>query len=470
MCRVPDRPWVIIFHSLLFSLLSFNEVSASVEGKLELWFEYNGHQASINSTPTIDCIHKLGGAAVACDLYQSEDGRFWIDKPPGGEYWIEVELHEDNRDFYRQYPFTMERATTGPLLIALNRVVRLQDPELKTPMAVVPSGGCREYRRYKVPVLTLFQLAELHFSWQPIADADAYYYKVWRMRCADGLRIEPVRMGKVHPGAVTENVPPNEAGEYYSFELIARHGSQDIGQLLILSENSAEQNGYPFVVVDPLGDRSWYPYLVLALLSPLLLWLFWRLLLGMASFKPGRGFAWAGIVSLLIFAGYQFRHDLLSWSAQGKEWLQQSVKSHQKWYRNPTGKEAYTEQQDISAGIWNGYLVASGSEPFFGPKRRLEIRIDFDAHAAKVSLLQDGRWQRIGDDNFTVQSSGSGMTLFGHNRNEQARELWTISIADVDAPTLNLVLDRMITRRDRSSNQLVSERRQATGELRHTLQ
>jgi hypothetical protein len=468
MCRISDRPWVIIFIGLLFYQVPFNEVFASVDGKLELWFEYDGHQVSFNTTPTIKCIRKTNSTPVVCNLYQSEDGRYWIDKPPGGEYLIEVEFRGDNRYFYRQYPFTIKPATTGPLLIAINRVLSLQEAGRQTPIPVVPAGGCREYQRYEVPILTLFQLAELHFNWQPLAEADAYYYRVWRMRCADGLRIEPVRMGKVEENAFVESVPRNEAGEYYTLELIARHGSQDIGQLLVRNENTSEQNGYPFVVIDPLGSRSWYPYLILALLSPLVLWLLWRMLLGIASYKPGRGLAWLATTSLLVFAGYQFRHDLLSISAQGKRWSQQNVGFDQKWYRNQAGKEAYTEKQDFGDGSWSGYLVASGSKPFVGAKRRLGLRIEFSAHTAKVSLLLNGQWQRVGEDDFTLRRSGSGMTLFGHSRNAQGRELWMISIADNEAPILNLVLDRMITRREVNSDRVISERRQATGELRHS--
>jgi hypothetical protein len=456
------------FITLLSLLLPTDAAAVSVDGKLELWFEYNGRQATFTAIPRINCLRKQDGMAVACDLYRSEDGRYWIDRLPYGNYLIDVELSED--ELYRQYAFNMARETTGPLLIGLNRVIHLQQPEVHEPLSATTSVDCREYERHKVPILALFQRAELSLNWQPVNDADAYHYKVWRMRCADGMRIEPVQIGKVQSNNVDENVPPNEVGEYYSFELIARRGNQDIGQLLLRNEAGGMRNGYPFVVVDPLGDRSWYPYLVLALLSPLLLWLFWRLLLGIAALNPGRGFAWLSLVALVILAGYQLRQELFLWSEQGRGWLQQKVNSPQKWYRNETGKEAYTEGQSINDGIWSGYLVATGNSPFFGTTRRLEIRIRFQTQTAKVSLLQDGRWQRVSGEDFTLRRSGLGMTLFGHTRNAQTRELWTISIAETNTQTLRLALDRMITRLDTGKEQLVSERRQATGELRHSLQ
>lgn len=468
MCCISDHLRAIVVIILMILSLLPDAASASVEGKLELWFEYNGHQATVTAIPKISCLRKRDGVALACDLYRSDDGRYWIDRPPYGNYLIDVELSEDGGNFYRQYAFTMDRATTGPLLIALNRVIHLRQPETGELMNATPMD-CRDYDRYSVPILALFQLADLNFNWQPLSDADAYHYKVWRMRCADGMRIEPVRIGTVRSDTVNENVPPNQAGEYYSFELIARHGNQDVGQLLLRNDSIGFRDDYPFVVVDPLGDRSWYPYLILALLSPLVLWLLWRLLLGIAWLNPGRGFAWLGVVLLLLYAGYQFRQDLLLLAVQGKVWLQQSAELPQKWYRNQTGKQAYTEQQGFHGGSWSGFLVATGNKPFLGSTRRLEMHIEFHAQTARVSLLQDGRWQRVSDADFTLRRSGSGMTLFGHSRNAHARELWSISIDEIDAPTLRLVLDRMITRRDQSSGESVSERRQATGELRHSL-
>ncbi len=449
-------------------IIPISNAGVSVDGKLELWFEYDGRQAMLANAPTISCIRQGDSTPVKCDLYRSDDGRYWIDRLSPGSYTLRVSAEEESGEYFRAYPFKVEHNTTGPLLVALNRVLQLQEPAT----SVVPGprkGNCDPYVNYHVPLLSLASAAHPNFRWSSLSAADGYRYKVWRVRCSDGRRFEPVLMGNTREPVLDVAIPRNEPGEYYLFEVFARHGNQDIAQLLLKDEVGEQIEAFPFVVTDPLGDRSWYPYLLLILLLPFLLWLFLQLLRGVGSVRPGWGTVGLLLVALSVLAGYWQRETLLIWMAQGETWIDKATTLNQRWYRQADQEKAYSEHKPFAGGDWSGYLVARGSEPFYGDARRQEIRILFQAKHATVSLKQDGRWQAVTRSGFSLNRSGSGMTLLGHKRDTNSRELWSISIADINESTLRLVLDRMVTRLDAKGHVDRSIRRQATGELHHNL-
>lgn len=458
-----------LFIAFLYVVSSSASVAqASVDDKLELWFEYSGHQSTLESVPTIKCFRQTTHEAIQCDLYRSEDGRYWIDRPEPGSYLLRVWLKENGVELYREYPFSVTSSTTGPLLVALYRTLKLNQPEKSATATSVRAIKCRDYSEFSIPIFALFPNAELTFSWQALSDADEYHYKLWRVQCADDRRIEPMQLGRTLQDEVTMQVPASGSGEYYALELIALHGTQENGQLLLRDANGGIHTTYPFIVIDPLGERNWYPYVVAVIVIPLLLWLGWWLLSGMLMLRPGRGFSWTLILVVMVTAGYTQREYLLAWSEKGQQWLQTALNS-QKWYRAPIEDEGYTPNQDFTSGSWRGFLVATDSKPFVGNSRRVEVSISFNDETARVSYLHNGRWQTITRGAFTISRSGAGMTLFGHLRDGQLSELWSISIADLSEPVLRLRFDRMITRRNANDNNAVSERREAIGELRHTL-
>ncbi len=455
---------------LVLNLLSIpiGNAAVGVDGKLELWFEYDGRQAMLANAPTISCVRQNDLTLISCDLYRSDDGRYWIDRPPSGSYTLRVSAKEESGEYFRAYPFRVEHSATGPLLVALNRVLQLQEPAT----SIVPGpekGSCDPYAEYPVSLLSLASEARPNFSWFPLSAADGYRYRVWRVRCADGRRLEPVLMGITRGYVLDVAIPRNEQGEYYLFEVFARHGNQDIAQLLLKDDSGALVETFPFVVTDPLGDRSWYPYLLLILLLPFLLWMFLQLLRGVGSMRPGWGTVGILLVVLSLLAGYWQRETVFAWMAQGESWIDKAATLNQRWYRQADQEKAYSEHRTFAGGDWSGYLVARGSEPFYGDARRQEIRIFFDANSAQVSLRQNGRWQKVTRGGFSLNRSGAGMTLLGHKRDTNARELWSISIADTTESTLRLVLDRMITRLNAKGDVETSTRRQATGELHHNV-
>lgn len=435
--------------------------SVSLNGKLELWFEYDGHQANLVDVPVVHCLQQRERVDIGCNLYRSDDGRYWIDRPANGIYVIYAMVTQSGVSYYREYPFQVDTSTTGPLLIALNRILRVQQESADPQSSFNRVDSCDGYARYKVPLLALFPLTEFKLGWQPAPAANRYHYKVWRVRCADNRRLEPVLLGNTPENAMSEKLPPNSDGEYYSLELFARHGSQEIGQLLTDTGSETLRADYPFVVSDPLGSRDWYSYLLLLLVVPLSLWLLLWLLRGTAVLlvRPSKGFAVALLVLLVVGGGYLQREPLMGWMTQFS----------QKWYRSSAQNVGYSELRSFTGGEWAGYLVAIGHEPFYGNSRRVEIRVSFLNKKARVRLLRDGKWYEVIRDGFTMRKSGTGMTLFGHLREGSDSELWSISIADLYEPALRLALDRMITHREQASGRAVSARRQATGELHHIL-
>lgn len=448
----------IIFFVYVATMTSAS-AAAAINGKLELWFEYDGHQANLVDAPGIQCLRQRDHVDVGCKLYRAEDGRYWIDRLTNGSYVIHASVTLDGVSYYREYPFNVDASTTGPLLIALNRILSVQQESADQPFSFGTKDSCDGYARYKVPLLALLSLAELKLTWQPLPAADRYYYKVWRVRCVDNKYLEPVLLGNVAENTLSEKLSPNSGGEYYSLELFARHGSQDIGQLLTGAGGKTLSGEYPFVVVDPLGARDWYPYLLLLFTLPILLWLLLWLLRGTAVLlvRPGKGVAVTVLLLLVGVGGYLQREPLTDWITQFSL----------KWYRSPMQNVGYSEPRAFSGGEWAGYLVATGREPFYGNDRRVEMRVSFQDKVARVRLLLDGQWHEITRNGFTLRKSGTGMTLFGHLRSGADSELWSIGIADLREPTLRLMLDRMITHREPASDQAVSTRRQAAGELRH---
>ena len=459
---------VLLFSFILTLLIAPVALQASVEGKLELWFEYAGHQSALTSVPKIECNRQESSATVNCDLYRSEDGRYWIDRPAPGNYLLRVWLQQGDAELYREYPFSVTPSTTGPLLVALNRVLELRLPVESVTARDARETTCRSYSEYEVPLFTLAPSAEVTFAWQALSGSDEYRYKLWRVRCDDDRRIEVTLLGRSRSDEATLRIPANSSGEYYLFELVATKGAQEIGQLLLRDPGGGVYANYPLVVVDPLGERDWYPYVVIVFALPFGLWLAWWLLSGVLMLRSVRGLLW--MVTLLIAAtiGYTQRHSLSSWSQQGQKWLHEAL-DDQKWYRDPVDDGEYTASTEITSGSWRGFLVAEGQEPFIGQGRRAEIAISFKDKSAVVSYLHQGQWQMVTGNTFSISHSGAGMTLFGHVRDGLNSELWSITIVDLNAPTLRLMLDRMITRRKSGGGKDVTERRRATGELRHTI-
>ncbi len=436
------------------------DAAAAINGKLELWFEYDGHQANLVEAPGIQCLRLRDRVDVGCKLYRGEDGRYWIDRLANGSYAIQATATQGGAYYYREYPVDVDASTTGPLLIALNRILSTQQESADQPLSLDNKNECDGYARYEVPLLALLPLAELKLGWQPLPEANRYNYKVWRVRCSDDKQFEPVLLGHVTDNTLSERLPPNNSGEYYSLELFARHGNQDIGQLLTRANDNTFRAEYPFIVVDPLGVRDWYPYLLLLLVLPVLLWVLLWLLRGTAVLlvRPGKGGAVTLLLLLVGVGGYLQREPLTDWITQFSL----------KWYRSTVQNVGYSEPRAFNGGEWTGYLVATGREPFYGRDRRIEIRVNFQDKAAQVSLLLDGEWREVSRNGFMLRKSGTGMTLFGHLRDGSDSELWSISIADLRDPTLRLMLDRVITHRESAAEKAVSTRRQATGELRHS--
>ncbi len=461
-------PEVLFLPFILTLLIAPVTLQASVEGKLELWFEYAGHQSALTGVPKIECIRQDTFATVNCDLYQSEDARYWIDRPAPGNYLLRVWSQQGDAELYREYPFSLTPSTTGPLLVALNRVVELRLPVESVSAIYARETTCRNYSEYKVPLFTLLPSAEVIFAWQALSDSDEYHYKLWRVRCDDDRRIEVTLLGRSRGDEVTLQIPASSSGEYYLFELVAMKGAQEIGQLLLRDPNGGVYANYPLVVVDPLGERDWYPYVAVAIALPFGLWLAWWLLSGVLMLRSVRGLLWTITLLLTVSLGYTQRHSLSSWSQQGQKWLHE-VLDDQKWYRDPVEDGEYTASTDVTSGSWHGFLVAEGHEPFIGQGRRTEIAISFKDESAMVSYLHQGKWQMVTGDTFSISRSGVGMTLFGHVRDGLNSELWSITIVDLNAPILSLMLDRMTTRRNPGDGKDVTERRRATGELRHTI-
>lgn len=482
MPLLPSRLLLLLFCCYLPAL------PAAGGGMLELWFEYDGRPASLNSEPLIACLEQEGRRPFNCRSYRSDDGRYWVERPGPGRYLLQISVDQNRGngprqpgDLYREYPFRVNAGTTGPLLVSLHQLIALQEPASSAAAVPGVTAGCEHKPEYSAALLALFPAAQLDFSWQPLDGAARYHYKLWRVRCSDGMRMEQVFYRQTQNSRITEAVPPNRPGEYYRFELSAVNDGQTIGQLLLQDGQGRTAGEFHFVVSDPLIDRSWLYYLLALLLLLFLFWVVvgaWR---GRASGKRmpqasdiRRRRSFRPLLLLVLLAvgatAYWQRESLRPWLEQawpealallqqGREWLEGDEPT-----TPSVGEKAAASV--LSEGRWRGIIVSASREPFSGEERRAEIRLEVAGNTARVALLQQGRWQDVTAGAFTLQPAGSGVTLFGHRRAADRSELWTISIPEIEGPVLRLSLDRMITRRDTAGRAVSSERRQASGELR----
>lgn len=486
-----------VLRSLIVTLLLSLYLPAAfpASGKLlELWFEFDGHPVKLDSDPELHCYRQPGMQPFACSLYKSDDGRYWVTRPEPGRYLLRVSVDANRAnspalpgDLYRDYPFRVDRSTTGPLLISLHRLLALQQPQSNAAALSGQSGGCKGKPSYSAAILALFPSAQIDFAWQPVADDASYQYTLWRVRCSDGMRLEQVFYRQTTKSMVTEAIPPNEAGQYYQLELKAVSDNQTIGELMLHDGNGGSVGEYRFVVRDPLIDRSWL-YYALGLLT--LLFVGWVVIGALRSRPPAPPAAtdhkpsglWRPTVLTLLLlgagtAGYLQREPLISWLEQGKPELQRLAQNTEEWLRSAgstTEAVAATPMAEAKApsgalardsGEWRGVIVSASDTPFVGSSRRAEVRVRLGSGGAQVFFRQGDQWLDVTGSRFIRQPSGEGMTLFGHRRGPDYSELWSISIPDTSAMEWPMAIDRIITYRNAGGEVISSERRRASGEL-----
>lgn len=439
---------------------------------LELWFEYDGRPLLPTETPQVRCFGRDVPTPLECRLFRSEDGRYWIERPAPGRYRLRVDI-DDNRgngprqagDLYRDYPFEVDERSTGPLLVALQRVMALQP----APRAGVPGegGGCAAYPSHAADIVALFPTATVRLAWQPVSSQSRYHYKLWRVRCSDGMRLEQMLYQRTGAPQAEEPLPPNRPGEYYLFELEAVNAGQPVGKLLLDDGAGGVVSGYRFVVTDPLISRTWVYYLLAALALLFLGWLVAGALRQTPSrrvpppddIRPARRLRPVLVLLLLgsvALGGWVQREALPGWLTSVEEGVRSIL----------PGRPEPALGQGGAAGLWHGVLVSASPKPFVGSGRRGELRIHFTADGAEVAFKRQGRWVAATDSAFQLQRSARGLTLLGYRRGDGVSELFSITVPDIDAPVWQLWLERMITRRDGEGRILATQRRKASGEAR----
>lgn len=477
-----------LLYPLLFLLLSPTLLHAADGDMLELWFEYNGRPVTLDNDPQITCLQQPGAVPVRCKTYRSEDGRYWIERPAPGRYLLQISVDRNRAnpprragDLYREYPLRLDAATTGPLLIALNRLLALQQPvDGSAPLA----SGCDGMDDYSAALLALFPEATMRFAWQPLESDARYRYKIWRVRCSDDMVLEQVLFQQTPQAQISEGLAPNRDGEYYRFEVTAVNARQQIGQLLLRDDRGGSSNAYTFVVSDPLIDRTWLYYLMAVLVVLFMLWVLvgaWRGR-GRAKAIPEpddirRPRSWRPLALVLLLgavaAGYWQRERLnQEWERHAPQ-LAQLEEQLRAWLgeeATATPPQADEARAAASAGIprgqWRGVIVSATRQPFVGEGRRAELRLNFSGERVAVEWLNQGRWQALSRDGFRLQRAAAGLTLFGHRRSDGVSELWTLTIPELEGSTLRISLDRMVTRRDAAGEAVATERRRAGGEIR----
>lgn len=484
--------------SLVFALLCMLYLPAAFpagSGMLELWFEYDGHPVKLASDPDVHCFRQPGMVPVSCSLYRSDDGRYWVTRPEPGRYLMRLSVDENKTnpplqpgDLYRDYPFRIERSTTGPLLISLHRLLALHQPQDNRAALPDQAGGCDNKPTYSAAILALFPSAEVDFAWQPLGADARYRYTLWRVRCSDDMRLEQVFYRQTARSGVSEAIPPNESGQYYQLELNAVSDNQTIGELMLHDGKGGRVGEYRFIVRDPLIDRSWLYYLMGMLL---LLFIGW-VVVGALRSRPvtpvekperkqrPRGLRPALLLGLLLAlgaSGYLQREQLLPWLEQRVPELQQLAYNGWDWVRDKSGASSAVAAEPSRLNVaqprqpvrqraeWRGVIVSASATPFIGQSRRAEIRLRITGDTAEVAFLESGKWVAATGSAFRRQPSGEGMTLFGHRRGAGYSELWSISIPDTSDAEWSLAMDRMITRRGPAGGVLSFERKRASGEL-----
>lgn len=478
---------------VFFFCSCFPSAFASGTDMLELWFEYDGRPVKLESVPDIQCVRQQDGQPVACSLYRSDDGRYWISRPANGRYLLRISVDENGAnpplypgDLYREYPFTVSSSTRGPLLISLHRLMALQQPMGNGEASPGQADACDNRPHFSADILSLFPTAAMEFAWRPLAPDSRYHYTLWRVRCSDGMRLEQVFYRQTSQQHVRETIAPNKSGEYYQFELTAVSDNQTIGELLLHDGNGGRAGEFRFVVHDPLIDRIWLYYALGALA---LLFSGW-VVIGALRSQPGehkeaqddtraprslRPAIWLLLLSGSGVAGYLQREQLMPWLEQGSEMIAQWEEAGESWF---TGQEPAAPKASAAGSPppkhttsrvqeWRGVVVSTNRAPFVGSERRAEIRLRFLQRGAEVAFNEAGKWVNATGGTFRRQTSGSGMTLFGHRRDKSTSELWSISIPDTKGTVWQLSLDRMVTRRTADGRVLGSERLQASGEV-HT--
>jgi len=481
---------------LIVFLIAMHFPVAAVAGGdlLELWFEYDGRPASLHAEPEVSCYRLPGKQPQACRLFRSDDGRYWLSRPPSGRYLLQIGVDQNlgnppghPGDLQRDYRFRVGPSTSGPLLISLRKRLTLQRPVSNN--GTVPGQGerCDKRPDFSADILALFPTVKINFAWQPLTPDARYHYKLWRVRCADGMRLEQLLYHQTDKHRISEAIPPSEPGQYYQFELSAVSDNQTIGRLMLQGDGGVQVGEYRFVVHDPLIDRSWFYYALAVLLALFMLWV----LIGALRSRPAaksdaaaqdirRPRRWRPAVLLLLLglgaaAGYWQRGQLMPWlQRQGEVLLQLSESSWRQWQggttapgkSSPTRDKAPVSVTMTARGEWRGVIVSASSQPFVGDERRAELRLRFVSSGVWVEVLRAGQWQRVGARPFRRQASGEGMTLFGHRRGDGFTELWSISIPQTVGKEWRISLDRIITRRADDGRVLSSGRRRAGGELR----
>jgi len=472
-------------------LFVFSSAGAREDGKLELWFEYDGHPINLDDEPNVLCFTRTTRQLVGCALYRSDDGRYWIAQPAPGKYLLRVSVNENREngpqqagDLYREIPFLVDKTTTGPLLVSLQRLLALEQPVDSRYAVAGISADCKDKAHYNAALFALSSGARLGFAWEAYENGIQYHYKLWSVRCSDGMRIERLFLRKTQDNHIQITVPPNEPGEYYQFEVSAVRNAQAVTQLGLFDGHGGYLEGYPFIVSDPLGDRSWLLYLLAAVLLLLFIYFAWVVLRGISRLpveNAGHGsgrLGWLALVVLVIVVtGYLQREMLGGWLQRGSEQASASLTAIQNLYQADTGEASdkavpakvrdrgKVESAHAPQGIWQGVIVSTGDKAFIGTGRRAELRITFAGQGGEVAWLDGSKWVVLDGDGFDARLAGSGMTLFGHWRDGEISELWTINIPDFAASSVQVLMDRMVSRRDAEGRVISTRRYQANGEL-----
>lgn len=146
-----------------------------------------------------------------------------------GEYGLQVRV-DANPDTPEEYPgdlgtfhrFKVVAGDMAQFTVTLSRRMHLTQPVDNARLLPDFDRECRSKSEYG---------NKLRFEWDPVQEAEKYYYKIMRGTCSPFTSGDIVKSG--YTASPYVDLTATGYNEYYSFSLLARRGGDTVGRIMV---------------------------------------------------------------------------------------------------------------------------------------------------------------------------------------------------------------------------------------------
>lgn len=171
------------------------------------------------------------GGSVKEGEVRYEEGYFKIYNLSPGYYSVGVrlDLNPDNPeyfpgDFAAFESFPVEINETARLDLELRKIIHLTKPVDNDALILDFDKSCQNKKEIS---------RNVRFEWEPIAEAEKYYYKLTTGTCSPFTHGDVLEKGYTHNTYVDLELVPSTRNSYYGFSVLGRRGGDSVGTFVI---------------------------------------------------------------------------------------------------------------------------------------------------------------------------------------------------------------------------------------------